>query len=177
MYTLKPDYYFYHFYDISVLFLKQNNIEHLLCDIDNTLAPYEEEEPSEAVISWVKELTEAGIKISLVSNNNEERVTKFVAKLMLNAFFDAHKPSIEYYVSAMKLAKVPVCRTAVLGDQLFTDGVSAERLGCRFIMVPPIKDKTTAFFRAKRALEAPFMKKFFRENGIDPSREGTYDWT
>ncbi len=177
MYSLKPDYFFYHFYDITVDFLKQNNIQHLLSDIDNTLAPYEDSEPDERVVNWVNELTEAGIKITLVSNNNEERVTKFIEKIPMNAFFDAHKPSIEYYVSAMKLAKVPVCRTAVLGDQLLTDGLSARRLGARFIMVPPIKDKANAFFKAKRKLEAPVMRAYFKESGIDPSREGTYDWS
>jgi HAD superfamily phosphatase (TIGR01668 family) len=177
MYKIAPDYYFYHFYDITVDFLKQNGIESLLCDIDNTLAPYEVEEPDEAIIEWVKTLTDKGIKITLVSNNTEERVTKFDQALRLPAFFDARKPSIEFYVSAMKLAKVPVCRTAVLGDQLLTDGLSAARLGVRFIMVPPINDKKNLFFRSKRALEAPIMKKFFKENGIDPSKEGTYDWT
>jgi HAD superfamily phosphatase (TIGR01668 family) len=177
MYKITPDYYFYHFYDITVDFLKQNGIESLLCDIDNTLAPYEVEEPDETIIEWVRTLTENGIKITLVSNNTEERVTKFIEKLMIPAYFDARKPSIEFYVSAMKIVKVPVCRTAVLGDQLLTDGLSAARLGVRFIMVPPINDKKNLFFKAKRALEAPLMKKFFQDNDIDPSREGTYDWT
>ena len=164
MYKITPDYYFYHFYDITVDFLKQNGIESLLCDIDNTLAPYEVEEPDETIIEWVRTLTENGIKITLVSNNTEERVTKFIEKLMIPAYFDARKPSIEFYVSAMKLVKVPVCRTAVLGDQLLTDALAGKWCGLTVFIVPPIKDKKTFFFRFKRLLEKPFLACYLKKH-------------
>ena len=169
---LAPDYYFEHYYDISSRFLDRENIDCLLIDIDNTLAPYEQEEPDERIIAWFDMLKENGVKVALISNNNEERVTKFIAKLGVLAYFDAHKPSVEFYVSAMRRLKVPRCRTAVLGDQLLTDAWSGRRLGVRVIIVPPIKDKLTPFFKMKRAFERPIMKKYLKENGItDPNAE------
>ncbi len=169
---LAPDYFFYHYYDITASFLEQNAIECLLMDIDNTLAPYEQDEPDERMLEWFGMLSENNIKVALVSNNNEERVTKFIQKLGVLAFFDAHKPSAEFYISAMKMLKVPKCRTAVLGDQLLTDAMAGRNLGVRVIIVPPINDKKNAFFKFKRALEKPIMKKYFKENGIDPEKGG-----
>lgn len=163
---LAPDYYFKHFYEITPSFLEEHNIECLLIDIDNTLAPYEVAEPDERTIEWFEVLKAAGIKVALISNNNEERVTRFIAKLGVLAYFDAHKPSVEFYVSAMRHLRVPKCRTAVLGDQLLTDALSGRRLGVRVIIVPPIKDKLTLLFRVKRAIEKPIMKKYFKENNI-----------
>lgn len=168
---LAPDYYFDHYYEVTPKFLAEHNIECLLIDIDNTLAPYEQEEPDERAITWFESLKEANVKVALISNNTEERVTKFIAKIGVLAYFDAHKPSIEFYVSAMRHLRVPKCRTAVLGDQLLTDALSGRRLGTRVIIVPPIKDKLTPLFRIKRAIEKPIMRKYFRDNGINVSSE------
>lgn len=168
---LAPDYYFDHYYEVTPNFLAEHNIECLLIDIDNTLAPYEQEEPDERAIAWFESLKEANVKVALISNNTEERVTKFIAKIGVLAYFDAHKPSIEFYVSAMRHLRVPKCRTAVLGDQLLTDALSGRRLGTRVIIVPPIKDKLTPLFRIKRAIEKPIMRKYFRDNGINVSSE------
>lgn len=168
---LAPDYYFNHYYEVTPIFLAEHNIECLLIDIDNTLAPYEQDEPDERAIAWFEELKEAGVKVALISNNTEERVTKFIAKIGVLAYFDAHKPSIEFYVSAMRHLRVPKCRTAVLGDQLLTDALSGRRLGVRVIIVPPIKDKLTPLFRVKRAIERPIMKKYFRDNRIESTGE------
>ena len=52
--------------------------------------------------------------------------------------------------------------TAGLGDQLLTDTLAVHRLGMPSIIVPPIKDKRTLFFRFKRWLEIPFMKRYYR---------------
>ena len=44
--------------------------------------------------------------------------------------------------------------------KLLTDAATANRAGLYCIIVPPIKDKTNAFFRFKRWLEKPYVKKW-----------------
>ncbi|HPU18295.1 MAG TPA: HAD hydrolase-like protein, partial [Bacillota bacterium] len=58
-------------------------------------------------------------------------------------------------------------RTAVLGDQLFTDVMAAKRLGIRAIVVTPIKDKKSLLFRIKRACERPLLRKYKNTSGIN----------
>ena len=57
---------------------------------------------------------------------------------------------------------VPLSTVAGLGDQLLTDTLAVHRLGLISIIVPPIKDKRTPFFRFKRWLEKPFIKKYYK---------------
>ena len=35
------------------------------------------------------------------------------------------------------------------------------------IIVPPIKDKANAFFKSKRLLERPYVRKYRKTHGID----------
>lgn len=157
---LIPDFMFEAFSLVSPEFLKRQRITALLCDIDNTLSPYEDEVPNDAVRRWVSEMQAAGISLALVSNNAKERVEVYNAPLGLVAFADAKKPSRKRYLDAMAAIGVDKADCAVLGDQLLTDAWSAKRLGIPSIIVRPIRDKKTLFFRFKRMLEVPFIKAY-----------------
>ncbi len=155
-----PDYMFEKFDDVTPEFLREQNIEFLLIDIDNTLAPYEEPVPNDRVVEWFKLLGQNGIKSVLVSNNHAPRVELFNKDLGLPAFADCKKPSpkrLRKYADAVGAVN---SRTAALGDQIFTDVWGAKKMGARAILVPPIRDKKTLFFRAKRLLEKPFIRKY-----------------
>ena len=155
-----PDFMFEKFDDITPEFLKEQNIEFLFIDIDNTLAPYEEPTPNERVVKWFAALAENGIKSMLVSNNHADRVELFNAELGLPAHADCGKPlagKLKKY--AAEIGAV-MDRSASIGDQIFTDVWAARALGARAIVVPPIKDKTNLFFKFKRWLEKPFIKKY-----------------
>ena len=67
--TLTPDFMFARTADITPAFLKNNSIAALLCDIDNTLSPYEDAEPNDEICAWVKSMQAAGIALALISNN------------------------------------------------------------------------------------------------------------
>jgi len=159
---LLPDYDFGKYSEITAGFLAEIGCRALLIDIDNTLAPYEQPEPDEAIHSWFDALSKAGIKAALVSNNTIERVELFNRTLGLPAFPDSHKPSRKAAARAMEALGSSPEETVCLGDQLFTDVVMAHRAGLRAIKLPPIRDKKTLFFRFKRALEKPLMKKYRR---------------
>jgi HAD superfamily phosphatase (TIGR01668 family) len=159
---LVPDYVFDTYADVRPEFLHSLGIRALLIDIDNTLAPYEQDLPDEKIIRWFEELRAVGIQSSLISNNHAERVELFNSKLGLPAYPDSGKPGSKTIRRAMSDMGVDASVTAGLGDQLLTDTLAVHRLGMISIIVPPIKDKRTVFFRAKRLLERPFMAKYRR---------------
>ncbi|MBQ7660633.1 MAG: YqeG family HAD IIIA-type phosphatase [Clostridia bacterium] len=161
---LVPDRMFDTVFEITPDFLKAHGVFALLCDIDNTLSPYEDAVPDAAVCNWIAKMRESGVEIALISNNSEARVATYNKDLHLAAFADAHKPSVTVYRQASAALGVPLKKCAVLGDQLLTDALAAWRLKIPAFIVPPIKDKTTLFFRAKRAVEVPFIRAYKRQN-------------
>ena len=164
-YLLTPDHMFEKFDSITPEFLTELGIKALLIDIDNTLAPYEQPEPDERIINWFKALSAAGISASLISNNHPPRVELFNRSLGLDAYPDSGKPKGKTLRIAMAKMGSNTENTAVIGDQLLTDALAAHNLGLIALIVPPIKDKTTLFFRFKRWLEKPYVRKYRKEKG------------
>ena len=164
---LTPDYMFESYAEVTPEFLASIGIKALLIDIDNTLAPYEQTQPNEANIAWLDSLNANGIKTALISNNRRARVEMFSKTLGIDAYANSKKPFSPTLIAAMKKMDVTPDITAGLGDQLITDTLAAHRLGMVSIIVPPIKDKTSPFFKAKRSIERPYIKKYRKANGIE----------
>ncbi len=165
--SLKPDYMFRTFDEITPAFLTALGIRAILADIDNTLAPYEQPEPDGRIRSWIASLAEAGISIAFVSNNGRERVELFNRTLGVPAYFKSGKPFKKNLIKAMNDLGGTRETTVMLGDQLLTDALAGHNLGVRVLIVPPIKDKTSAFFRFKRWLEKPVIRRFKKKHHIE----------
>ncbi len=164
---MMPDYMFRTFDEITPAFLQKLGVTAILADIDNTLAPYEQPEPDERIRGWIASLAEAGIGIAFVSNNDWERVNLFNATLGVPAYAKSGKPFKKNLIRAMEELGGTRETTVMLGDQLLTDALAGHNLGVKCIIVPPIRDKKNAFFKFKRWLEKPTVRKFKRKNGID----------
>ena len=164
---MMPDYMFRAFDEITPAFLASLGVKAILADIDNTLAPYEQPEPDERIKGWIASLAEAGIGIAFVSNNDWERVELFNRTLGVPAYAKSGKPFKKNLVKAMNDLGGTLETTVMLGDQLLTDALAGHNLGVKCLIVPPIRDKKNAFFRFKRWLEKPVVKRFKRRNGIE----------
>ena len=161
-FSLVPEYVFENYLYVRPEFLSSLGIRALLIDIDNTLAPYEQDLPDENIINWFVQMKEAGISCALISNNDAPRVELFNSLLSLPAYAKSGKPCKKTLIRAMRDIGVDASVTAGLGDQLLTDTLAVHKLGMISIIVPPIKDKLTPFFKFKRRLERPFMKKYYK---------------
>ena len=164
---MMPDYMFRAFDEITPAFLASLGVKAILADIDNTLAPYEQPEPDQRIKGWIASLAEAGIGIAFVSNNDWERVELFNRTLGVPAYAKSGKPFKKNLVKAMNDLGGTLETTVMLGDQLLTDALAGHNLGVRCLIVPPIRDKKNAFFRFKRWLEKPVVRKFKKRNGIE----------
>ena len=162
---LMPDFTLGSFEELTPSLLKKLGARAVISDIDNTLATYDDLDPPEPVVKWINTLREAEISVTLVSNNRKRRVDRFNSTLCCNAYPNVKKPSIKYIIAAMNDMNSSPDETVFLGDQLLTDSLAAHRAGIRSVIVPPIKDKTSLFFRIKRAIERPYMKKYEKISG------------
>lgn len=159
---LVPDYMFESYGDVTPEFLLSIGVRALLIDIDNTLAPYEQPDPDDGHRAFFAALDKAGIRTALVSNNDRARVERFNEPLGLPAQWKSGKPFGKVMKRYMRKWGVDKSQTAVLGDQLLTDALAAHGLGLRAIIVPPIRDKKSAFVRFKRWLEKPYIRIYHK---------------
>lgn len=165
---LQPDYTFLCYRDLKPDFLREQGIDTLLLDIDNTLAPYEQPEPDEHIRTWLSSLREAGVKVAFLSNNHGERVELFSQTLGVPVQYDSHKPLPFKAKKLLKRLGADRGRAALMGDQIFTDVLCAHLSGMRAFLVPPIKDKTDGFTRFKRRMERGPLKRFYKKHGGVP---------
>ncbi len=162
---LRPYRIFDTYRDVTPEFCRENGIKAIISDIDNTLVTYDDAEPTPEVMAWYLALKESGVSVAFVSNNDRERVETFNRSVGTFALAKSGKPLTGGVKEAMSALGGDKTNTVLLGDQLLTDIMAANRFGIRGIAVPPIKDKRSLFFRAKRAIERPYMKKYLREAG------------
>ena len=155
---LRPDILFRNIFEITPDLLLRNGYRGVVFDIDNTIAPYEIEDPTEQIKEYLFSLKNQGIQIAFVSNNRGERVSRFNKDLGFLEICNARKPFSKGIRTAVKTFGIPKSQVVSVGDQLYTDCLSAHLAGTPFYIVPPIKDKNTLFFRFKRAMEKPFLK-------------------
>lgn len=155
-----PERLFETIYEITPELLTEKGIKGIVFDVDNTIAPYEVEEPTHSMEAYLRSLEEHGIRYAFVSNNGGERVKRFGKKLRALLIPDAKKPSGKGPRRAMKEFGLQASEVIGIGDQLFTDCLSAHFAKMEFWLVPPIRDKKTVFFRCKRFLEKPFVRAF-----------------
>lgn len=159
-----PDCYYPDLSHITPEMLCEKGIKGLVMDIDNTIVTYDDPEPTPAASAWFEKVTGAGIKISFVSNNDWDRVNEFNKNLGYPAYAKSGKPFIKNIIKVMEEMGTGKAQTAFIGDQIFTDVWAGKRAGLTVFLVDPIKDKTSLFFRAKRALEIPVKKAYWRKN-------------
>lgn len=164
-----PDYYFDNIYQASPELFLSNGIKGIIFDIDNTLAPYEVETPDERLMDYLYSLMNVGIRIAFVSNNSRERVEKFNIFGCYGAY-DAGKPAKSAVADAIRHLGTDKSTTALCGDQIFTDIFAGKRMGLLCVLVKPIKDKKTLFFRFKRFLEKPILYSYQRKRGAHNER-------
>ena len=162
---LMPDRILPTYRDVTPQLCRELGIRAILSDIDNTLAPYEQAKSDEAIRTWLRELNEAGISIALISNNHADRVELFNSDLGRIAYPDAGKPFGKCLRRAMTALGSDPSNTAMLGDQLLTDALAGHLQHLKVLIVPPIRDKRTAFVRFKRMLERPVIRRYYKKHG------------
>ncbi len=156
---LYPNAYLKNVKEITIDFLNKNNIKALILDVDNTLIDFNKK-MLDGVEEWCKNLKKQGIKLFIVSNSNKKTKVEMVAKkLELQYIHFATKPFKRGFRKAAKMLQEKNENIAVVGDQIFTDVIGANRCKMFSILVEPIEKKDLLVTKIKRPLENYIIKK------------------
>jgi len=133
--------------------LRARDIRAIITDLDNTLVEWDRPLATPEVERWFAALREAGIQVTVVSNNKQERVLTFCQPLGVNYIWAARKPTGRAFMRAVREMDVPIEQTVVIGDQLFTDVLGGNLLGFYTILVVPVTETDGFWTRINRWLE------------------------
>ncbi len=156
----KPKFKFHRVTDISLGFLKENNIHAILLDIDNTLSTHHGNKLIDGLEAWLKEMKNGGITLLVISNGKEKRVKPFCEKIGLPYISLALKPLPFGFLRAIKKVKLKKGKIAVVGDQIFTDSLGGNLVGIKTILTDPILPENGFSFKIRRRLEKKLLEKY-----------------
>ncbi len=142
--------------DISAQFLRERGIQLLMLDFDNTLVPYTTDEPTEAVLSWLKTMEGSGIRLCVVSNSRKNRVRIFCDKYGIDCITHAKKPFPKGIRECLGKYQLPPQVCALVGDQIYTDTLGANGCAVYSILVKAIHNHNF-WLKARHVLELPFI--------------------
>ncbi len=159
---LYPKKYLKNVTEITLEFLRENNIKGLILDIDNTLIDFDKHILDGAKI-WCTNCKNNDIKMCILSNTNKiEKVEKVAKELELPYIYFAKKPFKSGFKRAQNLLKLPEENIGVVGDQIFTDVIGANRCKMFSILTKPIDKRDILATRIKRPLENLIIKAYLK---------------
>lgn len=134
----EPDEYVKSVFEIDFEKLYENGFRGLMFDIDNTLVP-QDEDATEPVKALFEKLSALGFRTVILSNNSEERVSRFAREIPVLYRSRARKPLKRGYNRALALLKMEREQAAFIGDRVMTDIFGAKRAGIYCILVEYIR--------------------------------------
>ncbi len=159
-----PDMYVSNLKHINLDQLKKQGIKALFFDLDNTLVPWGSEDLTDDTVQWFVKLRDAGFKTCVISNGNRNRVSKLCSRLGIPGIHKAAKPSRRAFRQAMRKLNVRPNEVAMVGDQIFTDVLGANRLGLYTILVRPLSSHEFIGTRINRKFEKLVLRRFKRKH-------------
>ncbi|MFT8392555.1 MAG: YqeG family HAD IIIA-type phosphatase [Liquorilactobacillus ghanensis] len=160
---LKPTWMLESIFDLTPQDLEAQGIKAILTDLDNTLIAWNQPNGSQRLKTWLKQMKTASIPVIIVSNNSRVRIAAFAAPLNLTFVARAMKPLGVGVERAVKVSGLKKQEVVLIGDQLLTDVIAANRAGIRSVLVRPLVEtdawntKINRFF--ERILKHYLQKK------------------
>lgn len=160
----KPTWMINSIFSITAEELKTNGINTVLIDLDNTLIAWNEPEATEDSINWILQMKAAGITLMILSNNSGGRVERVAEILDVEYIPRSLKPTIQGFKIAEKKLGVSVSEMVMVGDQLITDILGANRYGLRTILVKPLLTSDAWNTKFNRFIELKIMNVLIKSD-------------
>lgn len=147
--------------------LEERGIKGIITDLDNTLVAWDVKDATPEIIQWFQLMEEHDIKITIISNNKEERVKLFSQPLDTPFVYSARKPLGYAFRKATTQMELNKDEIVVIGDQLLTDVLGGNRSGFYTILVIPIAKTDGAITRINRQIERRILSWMRRKGMIN----------
>ncbi|OZS77115.1 hypothetical protein CF394_13345 [Tetzosporium hominis] len=146
--------------------LTAKGIKGIITDLDNTLVEWDRPDATPQLVKWFTSMQQAGIQVTIVSNNNEMRVKAFADPMQIPFIYKARKPFRKAFLSALRLMGLKREQVVVIGDQLLTDVLGGNRLKLHTILVIPVAKSDGFFTRFNRLVERRIFSHLKRQGHI-----------
>ncbi len=152
----------------------------ILLDVDHTLLPWGHEEFPENVLKWVEQAKSRGFDLCVLSNTRKkERLARLTTKLGIETVQGRFKPSPAMFRLALIKFKKQPSEAIMIGDQLFTDVLGANRSGIEAIWVGKMNGPEFAGTKVSRLAERLLRSTLYRAliSPVDePDTDGGTFW-
>ena len=151
-----PDMIFSSLPDVTAEALTARGVTTLLLDFDNTIVPYTTSTPTPEMERWLRAMQRSDIRLCVVSNSHKPRVKVFCEQYGLDCITHAKKPFQRGLNEAKRHFSLDPAKTALAGDQIFTDLLGANCAGMQSILVSAINNHTI-LLKLRHVAELPFI--------------------
>lgn len=169
MKTIKPDYYYENIFTINYEMFKKKGIKVIVFDLDNTLAPLKDK-IDQKTIYFLARLSK-DFSLYILTNGLGKRIRKEELPVKERLYF-ALKPLTFKVKKIVKREKVLPKEVLMVGDQIYTDILTASKIGALSVLVDPLDEKDLPFTWINRIKEERLFKKLEQENLF---KKGEYD--
>lgn len=132
------------------------NYRGIIFDIDATLVPHGLN-ANQNIIDLFECIHQIGFQTLLLSNNGETRIQSFNQKINTHYIANANKPNPENYIKALEILNLHKQEVLMIGDQLFTDILGANRCGIKNVLVDFLPQDGETKLGKKRMVEKYLM--------------------
>jgi HAD superfamily phosphatase (TIGR01668 family) len=159
-----PTFYTSNLFEVTPNFFHQQHVQYLCCDLDNTLAPFDEMTPRANVKQWAKSLIDSGLTFLIISNNDEQRVKLFADALGVDYLAKTGKPFKDKLLIFLKEKGYPKDKVIIIGDQLLTDVWLANRLGMKSLFTEKLVAYDHWPTKPNRLIESFLKRRYHRHH-------------
>ena len=162
-----------HVRDVNLAGLYARGKRLLLLDVDNTLTHWRSEEIPAEVRGWIAEAKELGFTLCILSNTRHpDRLLRLAGSLDIPALRGKFKPSRGMYLEALHKFKTEADAAIMVGDQLLTDVLGANRSGIEAIWVRPMGTREFKGTKISRWIERRLVYWLFNALAVPVDAEG-----
>lgn len=142
--------------DIHPEFFVNNGVKLVMLDFDNTIVPYTTNKATSLMLSWLTWVKDCGIYVCVVSNSKNDRVPEFCKKYDIHCITHAKKPGTKGIRRCLQEFGAVPSEAVLIGDQIYTDTLGANRCGVPSILVRSIHNHNI-WMKLRHVAELPFI--------------------